>query len=72
MALAETISNNFLPIFYSVVVIIILIIIAKVIHTRERTQERKELAELRLKHKKLDIQRKQKHIDRRFQSSPLL
>ncbi len=72
MALAETISNNFLPIFYSLVVIVVLIIIAKVIHTRERSNERKELAELRLKHKKLDIQRKQKHIDKLKEASMVL
>jgi len=72
MALAETISNNFLPIFYSLVVIVVLIIIAKVIHTREKSKERKELAEFRLKHKKLDIQRKQKHIDKLKEASMVL
>jgi len=72
MALAETISNNFLPIFYSLVVIVILIIIAKVIHTREKAKERKEIAQLRLQHKKLDIQRKQKHIDKLKEASMVL
>ncbi|MEF8832681.1 MAG: hypothetical protein V5A66_04075 [Candidatus Thermoplasmatota archaeon] len=72
MALVETISNNFLPIFYSIVVIVILLIIAKVLHTREKSKERKELAELRLKHKKLDIQQKQKHIDKLKEASVVL
>ncbi|MBS3781882.1 MAG: hypothetical protein KGY66_03830 [Candidatus Thermoplasmatota archaeon] len=72
MALAETISNNFLPIFYSLIVIVVLIIIAKVLLTREKAQERKELADYRLKHKKLDIQRKQKHLDKLKEASMVL
>ncbi len=72
MTLAETISNNFLQIFYSIVVVIILLIIAKVIHTREKSKERRELAEFRLKHRKLDMQRKHMHLDKLKEASMVL
>ncbi len=72
MALSETIANNFIPIFYSIVVIVVLLIVAKVIHTREKSKERRDLAEFRLKHKKLDMQRKQQHLEKLKEASMVL
>ncbi|MFP4001398.1 MAG: hypothetical protein ACLFU5_05805 [Thermoplasmata archaeon] len=72
MTLVDTISNNFLPIFYSIVVIIILLIIAKVVQTREKSKERRELAEFRLNHKKLDMQKKERHLDKLKEASMVL
>ncbi|MFP3871528.1 MAG: hypothetical protein ACOCTR_01340 [Candidatus Natronoplasma sp.] len=72
MAVAEIISQNFLAIFYTIVVIIILAIIAKVIITREKAKERKELAEMRLKSEKLEMEKKQRHIDKLKEASMVL
>ncbi len=72
MEITEVISQNFLSIFYSIVVLIILGIIAKVIITRERAKERKELADLRLNSKKLDMMQRQKHIEDLKEASMVL
>ncbi len=72
MSAIETLSQNILPIFYTVVVIIILAIIAKVIITREKAKERKDLAEMRLKSKKLDMEKKERHIEKLKEASMVL
>ncbi len=72
MGLAETISANFIPIFYSIVVLIIIITIGIVINTREKARKSKELAELRLKHKKLEMHKKERHIDKLKEASMVL
>jgi len=72
MNVAETISANFLAIFYTIVVIIILLIIAKVIYTREKSKERREMAEMRLKFKKLDLERRKRYLDKLKEASMVL
>ncbi len=62
MSVVETIADNFFIIFYSVVIIIILLIIAKIINTREREKSRREIADMRLKSKKMDMFEKKKYI----------
>ncbi len=72
MSVAETISANFLAIFYTVVAIIILLIIAKVIYAREKSKERREMAETRLKLKKLDLEKRKRHLDNLKEASMVL
>ncbi len=72
MSAAQIISQNFLSIFYSLVVIIVLAIIAKIIIARERAKERKELAETRLNSKKLDMMQREKHIENLKEASMVL
>ncbi len=72
MSLADTISQNFLPIFYSIVVIIILAIIAKVILEREKAKQRKNFADMRLKSKKLEMKKKERHLEKLKEASMVL
>ena len=72
MTIAEIISQNFLAIFYSVVVIVILFIIAKIINTRERSKERRELADLQLKQKKLDMMENKQYLEELKETSVVL
>ncbi len=72
MSLADTISQNFLPIFYSIIVVIILAIIAKVIITREKAKEKKDLGDMRLKFQKLEMAKKERHIDKLKEASMML
>ncbi|MGM0509594.1 MAG: hypothetical protein ACQESD_00505 [Thermoplasmatota archaeon] len=72
MNFAEIISENFLLIFYSIVVIVILAIIAKLLNTREREKTRRELADLNLKNKKLDMLEREKHLDKLKETSMVL
>ncbi len=72
MTAAEIISNNFMTIFYSIVVIIVLLIIAKILNTRERERARKELADLRIKSKKMDMIEKEKYIEQLKNASMVL
>ena len=72
MNFAEIISENFLLIFYSIVVIVILAIIAKILNTREREKTRRELADLNLKNKKLDMVEREKHLDKLKETSMVL
>lgn len=72
MSLTDTISQNFLPIFYSIVVIIILAIIAKVIITREKAKQRKDYADMRLKSKKLEMKKKERHLEKLKEASMVL
>lgn len=72
MTIAEAISQNFLAIFYSIVVIIILFIIAKVINTSERSKERRELADLQLKQKKLDMMENKQYLENLKEASVVL
>lgn len=62
MSLAETITNNFFTIFYSVIIIIILVVIAKILNTREREKTRREVADYKLKSKKMDMLEKKEYI----------
>ncbi|MFW6141910.1 MAG: hypothetical protein ACOC53_05055 [Candidatus Saliniplasma sp.] len=62
MSLAETLANNFFIIFYSVVIILILTVIAKILNTREKEKTRRQISDLRLKSKKLDMLEKEKYI----------
>mgnify|MGYP006285238523 CR=1 FL=1 len=64
MALEEVIIDNFLVIFYSIVVIVILAIIAKIINTREQTKADREIADINLKRKKLETYEKEQHLDK--------
>ncbi len=72
MSAAEIISENFLLIFYSIVVILILAIIAKILNTREREKTRRELADMNLKNKKLDMMEREKHLDKLKETSMVL
>lgn len=72
MAIAETISNNFMVIFYSIVALIIIITVAVVIYTREKAKEKKTLAEMRLKHKKLQLHEKERHLKKLKEASMVL
>lgn len=72
MTAAEIISNNFMTIFYSIVVIVVLLIIAKILNTRERERARKELADLRIKSKKMDMIEKEKYIEQLKNASMVL
>lgn len=72
MAIGEIITENFMVIFYSVVVIIILGIIAKILNTREREKARRDIADYRLKSKKLDMLEKEKYIDQLKDASMVL
>ena len=72
MNVAETVSANFLAIFYTIVVILILLIIAKIIHTREKSKERRELAEMRLKFRKLDMEKRKRYLDDLKEASMVL
>ncbi|MFO7992287.1 MAG: hypothetical protein R6U61_08375 [Thermoplasmata archaeon] len=72
MTAAEIVSNNFMAIFYSIVVIIVLLIIAKILNTRERVRSRKELADLRIKSKKMDMIEKEKYIEQLKNASMVL
>lgn len=62
MSLAETLANNFFIIFYSVVIILILTVIARILNTREKEKTRRQISDLRLKSKKLDMLEKEKYI----------
>ncbi|MFW6038778.1 MAG: hypothetical protein ACOC89_04500 [Candidatus Saliniplasma sp.] len=62
MSLAETLANNFFIIFYSVVIILILTVIARILNTREKEKTRRQISDLRLKSKKLDMLEKKKYI----------
>lgn len=72
MAWTEPLTQNILLIFYTIVVIIILAIIAKVISIRERSKERKELANLQLESKKLDMVKKEKELEDLKEASMVL
>lgn len=72
MAWTEPLTQNILLIFYTIVVIIILAIIAKVISIRERAKERKELANLQLESKKLDMVKKEKELEDLKEASMVL
>lgn len=72
MNLAEVLSENFLLIFYSIVVILVLAIIAKILNTREREKTRRELADLDMKRKKLDMVEREKHLDKLKETSMVL
>ncbi len=72
MAWTEPLTQNILLIFYTIVVIIILAIIAKVISIRERAKERKELANLQLESKKLDMVKKEKEMEDLKEASMVL
>ncbi len=62
MSMETVIAENFMYIFYSVVAIIILAIIAKLLNTREREKARKDVADINLKTKKLEMIEKEKYI----------
>ncbi len=72
MTMIEIISENFLIIFYSVIVIIILAIIARILNERERSKTRRELADINLQRKKLEMVEREKHIDKLKESSMVL
>ncbi|MGM0405051.1 MAG: hypothetical protein ACQEQM_02790 [Thermoplasmatota archaeon] len=72
MTLADTLVNNFFIIFYSIVIILILVVIAKILNTREREKTRRQLSDLRLKSKKLDILEKKKYINELKEASMVL
>lgn len=63
MSLEAVITDNFMVIFYSIVVIVILALVARLLNTREREQSRKEAAEIRFKTKKLEMIEKEKYIE---------
>jgi len=62
MSVVDTIANNFFIIFYSAIIILILLIIAKILNTREREKTRRQIADLRLKTKKMDMLEKKNYI----------
>lgn len=72
MALEEVIIDNFLVIFYSIVVIVILAIIAKIINTREQTKADREIADINLKRKKLETYEKEQHLDKLKEAAVVL
>ncbi len=72
MSLGTIISENFMTIFYSFVIIIILALIAKMVNTREREKARRELGEMRLKAKKLEMLEKEKYIHSLKEASMVL
>ncbi len=72
MSLETIISENFMTIFYSFVIIIILVVIAKMVNTREREKARRELGEMRLKAKKLEMLEKEKYIANLKEASMVL
>ncbi len=63
MSMETVITENFMYIFYSLVVIIVLAIIAKLLNTREREKARKEVADITLKAKKLEMIEKEKYLE---------
>ncbi len=72
MSLAETIANNFFIIFYSIVIILILVVVAKILNTREREKTRRQISDLRLKSRKLDMLEKKKYIKELKEASMVL
>lgn len=62
MTLADTLANNFFVIFYSIVIILILVVIAKILNTREREKTRRQITDIKLKSKKLDMLEKKEYI----------
>lgn len=72
MSLEQIIVDNFLLIFYSIVVIVILIVIATIINTREREKSKRDLADINLKSKKLDMLEKEKHLENLKKASMIL
>ncbi len=72
MSVETIITENFMTIFYSLVIIIILALIAKMVNTREQEKARRELADLRLKAKKMDMLEKEKYIEHLKEASMVL
>ena len=72
MSVETVVTENFMAIFYSLVIIIILALVAKMLNTREREKARRDLADMRLKAKKLEMLEKEKYIDHLKEASMVL
>ncbi len=62
LSVAEAVSDNFMNIFYAIVVIIILYLIARIIITHEKEKTRLKGADLRLKAKKMEMLEKERYV----------
>ncbi len=62
VAVTETVSDNFMNIFYAIVVVLVLYIIARVVITHEKEKTRLKSADLRLKAKKMDMLEKERYL----------
>ncbi len=72
MSMETVITDNFMFIFYAIVVIIVLAIIAHMLNTREREKSRKEVADMMFKTKKLEMIEKEKYIEQLKNASMVL
>lgn len=72
MSIVEMISENFLILFYSVLVVMILAIIAKILNTREREKTQRQLADINMKNRKLEMVEKERHINNLKEASTVL
>ncbi len=70
--IAEVISENFMNIFYAIVIVLIVYVVGKVIIVKEKEKTKLKGADLRLKAKKMELFEKERHIKNLKEASMVL